>query len=484
MNEPGLPRSTPTAQGVDPAGVHAFLDTVEAAPDIELHSLMVLRRGHVVAEGWWAPYGPDLPALLYSLSKSFTATAAGIAVAEGLVDLDATVLSYFPELEADVTDPRSRSMRVRHLASMASGHLVDTIDEAIALDPLDLVRGFLLIPPDREPGTVFAYNQPCTYTLATILQRVTGESLTAYLRPRLLDPLGIGPTGWDQHPPGRDLGFTGLYAPTEAVVRLGLLYLRRGRWGHRRLLPEAWVEEATRVHVATPDGGGPDWQQGYGFQFWASRHGYRGDGAYGQFCLVLPEYDAVVATTAATENMQGILDAVWAHLLPAMGDPSAATAAPAAQPDELVDRLARLALPAFGDAEGRPPALDEAGRGGAVFTPAGGRCDAQHSLAAVELRAEHGGWRLSLHDDGEEIGAAVGEGGWATNLEEPRGGPSVPVAVSGGWSGDGTFCAQVRFLETPHRLDVVCSPASATFEATWQTRPLRAGRLGDLRMPR
>ena len=100
-----------------------------------MHSVMVVRHGRLVADGWWSPYAPELPHLLYSLSKSFTSTAVGLAVAEGLVDLDATVLSYFPELDAEITDPRSRSMRVRHVAAMASGHLTETLDRALANDP-------------------------------------------------------------------------------------------------------------------------------------------------------------------------------------------------------------------------------------------------------------------------------------------------------------------------------------------------------------
>lgn len=318
-----LPQSTPGAQGVDASGVLAFLDAVETAPGIEPHSLMVLRHGHLVAAGWWAPYTPERRRLLYSVSKSFTATAAGLAVDEGLVRLDDPVLSYFPELDAEITDPRSRALRVRHVAAMASGHAAETLDRARALDPGDLVRGLLLLPPDQDPGTVFAYNQPATYALAAIVQRVTGQPLTAYLRPRLLDPLGIGDVAWLRDRSGRELGFSGLHAPTDALARLGLLYLGRGEWRGRRLLSERWVAEATREHVATAgamgDGEGDrqDWDLGYGFQFWRSRHGYRADGAYGQFALVLPEHDAVVALTAAATDTQGLLRLVWDHLLPA-----------------------------------------------------------------------------------------------------------------------------------------------------------------------
>jgi CubicO group peptidase (beta-lactamase class C family) len=473
-----LPRSSAESQGVDPAGISAFLDTLEAAPEIEMHSVMIIRHGQLVADGWWSPYRADQPHLLYSLSKSFTSTAVGFAVAEGLVDLDATVLSYFPELDAEITDPRSRSMRVRHVAAMASGHLAETLDRALAIDPTDLVRGFLLIPPDREPGTVFAYNQPCTYALATIVQRLSGQTLVEYLRPRLFDPLGIGPVGWQQHPAGRDLGFTGLHATTDAIARLGLLYLQRGVWNGTRLLSEAWVAEATSTQVANPDEPNPDWRQGYGFQFWQARHGYRGDGAYGQFCIVLPEQDAVIAITASTQNMQGILDAVWAHLLPAM---TADALQPSPTAAALTDRLATLALaPLEVDLK---PLSDEESWSDVTLRP-GPSGDAQPSLTGVRLVREDDRWRLTLQDD-VEISAIVGTGDWQTNLAETGYGESgVPIAVSGGWVDEDTFRADVIFLETPHRLELTGSLSRSTFDLRWVTVALRAGHLADLRMPR
>src|SRR3712207_6080306 len=177
------------------------------------------------------------------------------------------------------------------------------IDEAFGRDPEEPVRGFLLTPPEREPGTVFAYSQPCTYALASVIQRNAGMTLTEYLRPRLFDPLGIGPVGWQAWPADRELGFTGLHVRTEDVAKFGLLYLQHGRWSGHQLLPESWVAEATSVQVETA-GCQPnrDWEQGYGFQFWKSTHGYRGDGAFGQFCRVLPEHDVVIATTAGTDE--------------------------------------------------------------------------------------------------------------------------------------------------------------------------------------
>ncbi len=331
---------------MDARGILAFLDALDAATDVEMHSIMLLRHGVVVAEGWWAPYGPDRAHLLYSLSKSFTSTALGFAVAEGLVNLDDTVLSHFPEYDAEITDPRARRIRVRHVAAMASGHEIDTLDLALQNDPVDLVRGFLLVPPDREPGSVFAYNQPCTFSIAAIIQRAAGMPLTEYLRPRLWDPLGIGEVGWLTDGYGREIGFSGMHAATDAIAKLGQLYLQRGRWGDRQLLDPGWVDEATRSHIDNPQGENPDWRQGYGFQFWMARHGYRGDGAYGQFCVILPEHDAVLAITGQSIDMQAVLDAAWAHLLPALtsGDADAGGSATADAEGLLAERLASAAL--------------------------------------------------------------------------------------------------------------------------------------------
>ena len=430
MSITALPHSSPESQGVDPAGILAFVETLESTPDIEMHSLMIIRHGQVIAEGWWAPYAPDQVHLLYSLSKSFTSTAAAFAIAEGLLDLEAPVLSYFPELDSEISDPRSRSILVRHVAGMASGHLEETIQRSLALDPIEPVRGFLLIPPDREPGTVFAYNQPCTYCLAAIIQRLTGQTLTAYLRPRLFDPLGIGQAGWQQHPDGRDIGYSGLHATTDAVARLGLLYLQDGIWNGQRLLSEEWVGEATRMQIESPNEPNPDWRQGYGYQFWMARHGYRGDGAYGQFCVVLPEQDAVIATTGGTENMQGILDAVWTHLLPAM---TATTMEPSPVATQLSARLGGLELAAI---KANPaPTASSAAWDDASFLPAGGECEAQPSLTCVQVHRDRDHWQLTFVERHVAFNATVGTGGWRTNLRETdHGRTGVPVAVSGGWT--------------------------------------------------
>jgi CubicO group peptidase (beta-lactamase class C family) len=478
MTAQPLPVSPPAAQGVDARGVQAFLDALEASAEIEPHGLVMLRHGHVVASGWWAPYSAKRLHLLYSLSKSFTSTALGFAVAEGLVRLDDPVVSYFPEFADEITDPRSRAMLVRHIASMASGHEEETFERAVELDPDEIVRGFLLLPPDRDPGTVFAYNQPCTYTVAAIVQKVTGQSLTEYLRPRLFEPLGIGEVAWLQGPPGRDLGFSGLHATTDAIARLGQLYLQDGVWDGKRLLPAAWVAEATRSHIATDPWDNVDWRQGYGFQFWMARHGFRGDGAHGQFCVVLPEHDAVIAMTSATPDMQAVLDGMWEHLLPAFGP--APLDGRSEEDAALAQRLAGLSLPpAAGDAS--PPADPEAWSRTA-FAPVDGSCAEQPSLTAVTVKPNDSGeWTVSLVEDTTPFDLRLSGSGWTVSEGDVA---APPKAVSGGWTDPNTLTVDVTFLETPHRLTVTCSLAERTFTARWQVPPLHGGALRSFRARR
>lgn len=475
-----LPRSLPADQGVDPAAVLAFLDAVEADPSIELHGLMVLRHGHVVAEGWWAPHTPERPRLLYSLSKSFTSTAVGFALSEGMFDLDDPVVAHFPEFAADITDAGSRAITLRHVASMASGHDRDMAQEALARDPQEPVRGFLLTPPDQTPGTLFAYSQPCTYVLASLLQRKAGMPLSEYLRPRLFDPLGIGEVGWLTWPPGREQGFSGLFARTEDVAKLGQLYLQRGRWNGNQLLPESYVAEATTRQVDNADHTeNPDWRQGYGFQFWMARHGYRGDGAFGQFCIVLPEQDAVVAITAGTEQMQAVLDTLWHHLLPGLGS----TAADAGAQQELDDRLRGLRLAPYAGQPGPPQGQDW----GALSFPVTPAPDGAPETPLTSIRvgtATEGHLEVTIREASNAITFPVGTADWSVSSSRDVHGDVVPVAASGGWLDDDTLRVEVIFLETPHRVDITCSLSSRTARAAWRDLPLVSGELETLHCPR
>ncbi len=450
-----LPVATPSEVGVDAAGVLAFLDAVDAAGDQELHSIALVRHGQVCVRGWWDPYSPDDATLMYSLSKSFTSTALGFAVAEGRVALtDRVVDRLRPE---GPVGPRTSVMTLRDLVAMATGHHADTLQDPRVSEADDPALGFLGIEPESDPGTVFAYNNPATYTLAAILQDVTGQSLREYLRPRLFEPLGIDPGWWDQRPAGRDLGFTGLHLTTEALVRFGQLYADGGTYAGRQVLPSGWTELALARHTPNPAEPNPDWQQGYGFQFWRGRHGsVRGDGAFGQFVVLLPEQDAVLVLTGGTGNMQGVLDAAWAHLLPAF-DAATSTDADAA----LADRLAHLDL-----VTDRPdPLVDQVGE----------------QLQVTAVTAQQDGWSLVLDEGGLALEIPVGRDSWTRTDLAVADGWGVRVAARGTGTGD-DLAIDVVLVESPHRLRVLTSPSGSS--VTWHTAPLWRPTIRGLATPR
>jgi CubicO group peptidase (beta-lactamase class C family) len=311
-----LPRSTPEAQGVSSAAIRELIETADRKVD-SLHSFMLVRHGHVVAEAWWTPEAADKPHVLWSLSKSFTSTAVGMAVAEGKLSLDDPVLKFFPDDAPAEPSANLKAMRVRDLLTMNAGHQ----DELNWREETHWVKAFLAHPVPHKPGTHFRYNTPATYMLSAIVQQVTGQTVLEYLTPRLFEPLGIETPQWDASPQGISIGGYGLYLTTEDIAKFGQLYLQQGQWQGQQLVPRRWIEQATSKQVANGSNPDSDWEQGYGFQFWRCRHdAYRGDGKDGQICLVLPEQDAVIAITANTRDMQGELNVIWEKLLPAFED--------------------------------------------------------------------------------------------------------------------------------------------------------------------
>ncbi len=309
--EPILPRSIPEAQGVSSASIAAFVQAADKKVNT-MHSFMLMRHGHVIAECWWKPEAADKPHVLHSLSKSFTSTAVGLVVEEGKLSLDEKVLKFFPESAPKNPSENLQAMTVRDLLTMSTGH------ETEAKLTGDWVKSFLAHPVPKKPGTHFKYNTPATYMCSAIVTKLTGKTVLDYLKPKLFDPLGIKDPDWGSSPQGITLGGFGLKLRTEDIARFGQLYLQKGMWKGKQLIPEKWIELATSKQVSNGSSAKSDWNQGYGFQFWRCRHNaFRGDGANGQFCIVIPEQDVVVVMTADTRDMQGELNVVWESLLPA-----------------------------------------------------------------------------------------------------------------------------------------------------------------------
>ncbi len=333
-----LPRSVPEAQGVSSAGILAFLEAVAAETagkdNQELHSFMMLRHGYVIAEGWWSPYGPQLSHTLFSLSKSFTGTAIGLAVAEGRLSIDDFVISIFPEDLPEKVSPNLAAIRVRHLLTMTTGHANDTMTmETLVWGPGRYwrvkgwedgkwVKNFLAVPVDDLPGTRFLYDSGASYLLSAIIQKVTGQTLFDYLNPRLFEPLAINEIFWESCPGGINLGGMGLYLKTGDIAKFGQLYLQRGIWEGRRIIPQSWVEEATTSHIKIEAGeNSENTKVGYGYHFWREYYNsYCATGAFGQYCIVLDELDTVIVITAALSDTQKILKLIWQYILPAISD--------------------------------------------------------------------------------------------------------------------------------------------------------------------
>ncbi len=455
-----LARSTPEAQGMRSEGILNFLKALETSKH-EFHSLMVVRHGHVVAEGWWAPYAADLNHMLYSLSKSFTSTAVGFAKTEGKLSVNDSVISFFPDRCPDTISDNLRALKIKDLLTMSVGHAQDSTPTITKEE--DWVKSFLSLPIQNQPGTVFLYNSGATYMLSAIVQKVTGQKMIDYLQPRLFEPLEIDGMTWETCPRGINTGGWGLSTRTEGLAKFGQLYLQKGVWNGRQVLPAAWVEEATTFKIQQPGADlekqkrESDWHQGYCYQFWRCRHNaFRGDGAFGQYTIVMPEQYAVIAITSESPSMQGELDLVWQHLLPAMDReplPANQTAT-----DGLRHKLSALTLPPPKAQAFSPTAARISGK---PFTIAKDNGDAR----SVVFRFTKSECVFTFTDAKETYPITCGLERWVQGETAMPGTPpkltvgSMPkskIAASGTWKDENTFEMTWRFCETPHHDTVTC----------------------------
>jgi len=438
-----LPRATPESQGVSSGPLLDFINALDRQLD-GMHSVMLVRHGNVIAEGWWTPYDPKHNHVLYSLSKSFASTAVGLAAAEGKLSIDDPVVSFFPdEVPADAGN-NLKSMRVRDLLMMSTGHQ----DEPPTSPDKVSVQSFFAQPVPHLPGTHFKYNTAATFMQSAIVQKVTGQTALDYLQSRLFAPLGIAHPVWDTNYQGISLGGYGLRVRTEDIAKFGQLYLQKGNWQGKQLLPAEWVALASSKQTSNGSNPKSDWNQGYGFQFWRCRNNaFRGDGAFGQFCVVMPEQDAVVAITSGVKDMQAVLNLIWDKLLPALQSQS--LPADTARHAQLQEKLKGLKLR---PAQGSPTssAADRALNRKFVF-PAN-----DQKIESLVLGSADSGNTLTLKltIDGKETAVPCGYQEWRTGRAPSFGGalaqfPDEPVAGSFGWSGDDTCVIRHCAYETP-----------------------------------
>jgi CubicO group peptidase (beta-lactamase class C family) len=405
---------------------------------------MVVRHGQVIAEGWWTPYDAAHNHVLYSLSKSFTSTAVGIAVAEGKLSIDDEVLKIFPdEAPADASN-NLKAMRVRDLLMMSTGHQ----DEPPTSPDKVSVKSFFAQPVPHLPGTHFKYNTAATFMQSAIVQKVTGQTVFEYLQSRLFEPLGIEHPVWDANFQGISLGGYGLRVRAEDIAKFGQLYLQKGSWQGKQLLPADWVAMASAKQTSNGSSPKSDWNQGYGFQFWRCRNNaFRGDGAFGQYCVVMPDQDAVVAITSGVTNMQAVLNVIWDKFLPSLQSQSVPANSEAAA--QLTAKLKGLKLRTAQGAPNSPATAKHLNR---KFNFQAN----DQKFEALTLSSPDSGATLALtaRIDGKDMIVPCGYQEWKTGRAPLPGGalarfPDEPVAGTFAWSADDTCVVRHCAYETP-----------------------------------
>ena len=466
-----LPHSSPEAEGVSCVDIEKFVDA-SSKSKTEFHSFMLLRHGKVIAEGWWNPYRPDLKHTLYSCSKSFTATAVGFAIDEKKLSLTDKVISFFPEYLPTTVTAYLAQLSVKDVLMMSDGQDPDPSFIVAARDS-NWIKGFLATPIIYEPGTRFLYNSLGTYVLSAIVQKVTGQKVIDYLKPRLFTPLGIDGMDWETDTRGINAGGWGLRLKTEDMAKFAQLFLQKGVWNGKQVLPKHWAEEASTMKIMQ-DPNAPeskkdssDWLQGYCYQMWRCRNNaFRGDGAFGQYMIVMPDQDAVLAITAETADMQEEINLVWKYLLHAFKEGKL--------PEDksgdlrLKKKLNQLALPLLAISK----------------EPTKSNLDGKHfemdknklNIETVHFDYINGVYKMKIEMEEKEYEFSFGSGNWIVSQTNMPG-PSLvagaiennqmiyPTKVAGSytWKDPATLQLVLRYIESPH---------TETFNCHWDNDQL------------
>jgi CubicO group peptidase (beta-lactamase class C family) len=463
QNSDKLRRSIPESEGVSSSGIIDFLYAIDTGRQ-EIHSFMFLRHGKVIAEGWWDPYGPDYKHLLYSASKTFTATAIGLAVSENRLKLTDKVISFFPYSRPDTIGSYMRELTVENLLTMSVGQ--DPAGMGAGNDE-DWITAFIKNEPVHKPGTVFLYNNMATFMLSAIVQQVTGQTLFDYLKPRIFDPLSIRGADWDKNPQGINLGMIGLRLRTEDLAKFGQLLLQNGKWNDKQLIPAEWIKEATSFKIECIDSSRKipremnDWSQGYCYQMWRGRNNtVRLDGLAGQFVILIPDKDAVVVLTANARNTQEELNLVNNYLIPAIKSNKAIPPKPESY-DELQKKQSALNLkPQASKSSGSEFASKISGKEFILE-------DNDYKIQSVYFAFDNNECRFAIKRDNQISVIKAGPGSWKTtnskltSLLAPSGNirtksidanylvpqASIKVGSSYSWTDPSTLEISARFVE-------------------------------------
>lgn len=331
-----------------------FLDRLEAS-HIPMHSILLMHRGRLAAEGYYAPYKKDTLHRMFSICKSLNALAVGLLEAEGKLSLEDKIADYFPDKVPANAHPWITSMTIRNLLMMRTCHASTTYKYNASVE---WIESFFTTPPTHKPGTVFHYDTSAAHVLCMLVQRVSGMPMLDFLRERVLNKIGWSKDAYVlDNPFGEPQGGSGLMCTPRDLLLLGKLLLQHGEWEGEQLLPREFTD--TAVSCLTPNSlTGPviSEAQGYGYQIWRTEHnGFVCYGMGGQLVICLPDYDLICVTTADTQGISGgnqlIYNSFYEEILPALdsgADPSSTSPAQKEQAKaadrRLAEKLASLKL--------------------------------------------------------------------------------------------------------------------------------------------
>lgn len=326
------------------------------------------------------------------------------------------------------------------------------------------VKHFFTVYIKYKPGSKFLYNSTATYMLSAIVQKVTGEKVIDYLQSRLFEPLGIAKPDWEESPQHTNTGGWGLRLKTEDIAKFAQLFLQKGKWNGKQILPQGWAEEASTAHIIqNPDYSqakrdSSDWEQGYCYQMWRCRNNaFRGDGAFGQYAIVMPEQDAVIAITSETADMQSELNLIWKILLPAMRNEKLAANNDADA--MLKKKLTALALPVKKDVIA--PSFTKTKT--FVLEPNAQNIHSltfnfQNNAYEVVVRPDTGVYPIRFAANSWQQGETRLKGPYLVSgaRNSLAGLPPFKVAAEYTWIDPNTLELVLRYIESPHTQTMLC----------------------------
>lgn len=335
-----LPRSTPEEQGVGSDIIRAFYDTLLNVKRIDIHGVVIMRHGKVISEMYPKPYRKDSRLTLYSVSKTFTGLAVGIAADKGLIDISRPVTDYLQAgLQLQDADRQGRIPTVRDLLTMTSGIVPDWT----LRDTCDNWVQRLLEKPRDSIGTRYGYDSMMSYLLSVAVQNATGKTMLEFLEDNLFRPLDITDATWEVCPNGVNTGGWGLMLSAESMAKVGQMMLQVGKWGGRQIVSRQWIAQ---MMAAQSNNGTSD----YGYQMWVNPDGisYRADGALGQYIFVHPKQDLVGVITSCTQKSPVSAAKLWFEYLVAKIDGNTPLPYDTLAVDRLRDREHFATLPMTG----------------------------------------------------------------------------------------------------------------------------------------